>query len=134
MAEGNVTAVRPGVEEVSFALETDDAPEFWQFLNGLAGDDLLVELIVNDLDAGATRTNIRFEADRLICLGNGKPVDEDGWKRLRLLRGAGRKAPSKKGLFGVKNHGLKACFTLGNDIVSQLDTTDRILSVEIKRS
>lgn len=117
MAEGSISAESLEHEAVSFELETDDAPEFWQFLNGLAGDDLLVELIVNDLDAGATRTEIRFEADRLVCAGNGRAVDEDGWKRLRLLRGAGRKAPAKKGLFGVKNHGLKACFTIGNDIV-----------------
>ncbi len=106
-----------GPKDVTFALETDDAPEFWQFLNGLAGDDLLIELIVNDLDAGATRTEISFHPDRLVCTGNGRAVDEDGWKRLRLLRGAGRKAPAKKGLFGVKNHGLKACFTIGDDIV-----------------
>lgn len=116
MAEGNFSLSTTG-EQVRFELESDEAPEFWQFLNGLAGDDLLVELIVNDLDAGATRTSIEFYPDKLICAGNGRPVDEDGWKRLRLLRGAGRKAPAKKGLFGIKNHGLKACFIIGNEIV-----------------
>jgi hypothetical protein len=46
----------PVGEEVKFVLETDRAPEFWQFLNGLRGDDLLVELIVNELDAHSTHT------------------------------------------------------------------------------
>jgi hypothetical protein len=33
------------------------------------------------------------------------------------MRGAGYTVPAKEGLFGIKNHGLKARFTLGNDIV-----------------
>lgn len=100
-----------------FVLETDQAPEFWQFLNGLRGDDLLVELIVNDLDARSTRTEVRFEAERLVCVGNGDPVDGEGWDRLRKMKGAGHTVRAKEGLFGVKNHGLKAGFTLGNDIL-----------------
>jgi hypothetical protein len=72
-------------EEPKFVLETDEAPEFWQFLNGLRGEDLLVELIVNELDAHSSKTEIRFEQDRLVCAGEGEPVDEDGWKRLRKL-------------------------------------------------
>jgi hypothetical protein len=39
--DGSATAAK-----VEFVLETDQAPEFWQFLNGLRDDDLLVELIV----------------------------------------------------------------------------------------
>ncbi|MGR9202833.1 hypothetical protein ACU8OG_02590 [Rhizobium leguminosarum] len=99
-----------------FVLETDQAPEFWQFLNGLRGDDLLVELIVNELDARSSRTEIRFEPDRLICAGNGAPIDDLGWRRLSFIKGAGHAVPAKVGMFGVKNHGLKACFTLGNGI------------------
>ena len=76
-------------ERSRFVLETDEAPEFWQFLNGLTGDDLLVELIVNELDAHSPRTNICFEPERLVCSGEGDPIDEDGWKRLGMLRGAG---------------------------------------------
>ncbi|RVD18150.1 MAG: hypothetical protein EOS73_09835 [Mesorhizobium sp.] len=100
-----------------FVLETDQAPEFWQFLNGLHGDDLLVELIVNELDAKSPRTEIRFEADRLVCTGRGEPVDSEGWDRLRKLKGAGHTVKAKVGLFGIKNHGLKACFTLGDDVL-----------------
>lgn len=104
------------VQAEEFVLKTDQAPEFWQFLNGLRGDDLLVELIVNELDARSSRTEIRFEPDQLVCVGNGDPIDELGWERLSYIKGAGHEVQAKVGMFGVKNHGLKACFTLGNSI------------------
>ncbi|HEY0312893.1 MAG TPA: hypothetical protein VGC56_10410 [Allosphingosinicella sp.] len=103
--------------EEEYVLETDQAPEFWQFLAGLQGDDPLVELIVNDLDAKSPRTEIRFEPEGMICTGAGDPIDGDGWARLRKLKGAGHEVKAKVGLFGVKNHGLKACFTLGDSIL-----------------
>jgi len=103
-------------EAVEFVLKTDQAPEFWQFLNGLRGDDLLVELIVNELDAHSSQTDIRFEPDRLVCTGNGHPIDAGGWGRLSFIKGAGHLVAAKVGLLGVKNHGLKACFTIGNTI------------------
>ena len=112
----NATA-KDGTDPSDFVLESDEAAEFWQFLHGMRGDDLLVELIVNDLDAKSPRTVIRFEPDRMVCAGEGEPVDVLGWKRLRKIRGAGGSVEAKKGLFGIKNHGLKACFTLGNDII-----------------
>ncbi|TPJ53526.1 hypothetical protein, partial [Mesorhizobium sp. B2-6-7] len=104
-----------------FVLKTDQAPEFWQFLNGLRGDDLLVELIVNELDARSSRTEIRFQTDQLVCLGNGDPIDAAGWERLSYIKGAGHEVAAKVGMFGVKNHGLKACFTLGNRITLRSD-------------
>lgn len=104
-----------------FVFKTDQAPEFWQFLNGLRGDDLLVELIVNELDARSSRTEIRFERDQLVCIGNGDPIDALGWERLTFIKGAGHDVPAKVGMFGVKNHGLKACFTLGNSITLRSD-------------
>lgn len=104
-----------------FVLESDEVAEFWQFLHEMRGDDLLVELIVNDLDAKSPRTVIRFEPERLVCVGEGEPVDDDGWARLRKIRGAGATVKAKKGLFGIKNHGLKAAFTLGNDIILRSD-------------
>lgn len=111
------SALSAPVEPSRFVLETDQASEFWQFLNGLRGDDLLIELIVNDLDAKSARTEVRFEPERLVCVGEGDPVDTDGWARLRKMKGAGHVVRAKQGLFGVKNHGLKAGFTLGNDII-----------------
>jgi hypothetical protein len=68
------------------------------------------------LDQDATRTIISFEQDHLVCEGNGRPVETDGWKRLRKIQGAGDSVPAKRGKIGVKNHGLKTAFTIGDEI------------------
>ena len=99
----------------------DSVPQFWQFLKGLRADDLIVELIQNDLDANAKRTSISFESDRLVCQGDGEPVERNGWERLSYVMGAGDLVESKQFRIGVKNHGLKACFSLGDDIVIRSD-------------
>ena len=100
-----------------FVQRFDAEPQFWQFLSGLHADDLLVELIQNDLDANASRTSIAFAPDRLTCWGDGDVVSEDGWERLSFVMGAGAKVERKRFQIGVKNHGLKACFWLGDEIV-----------------
>ena len=99
-----------------FVTEADWIPSFWNFLLGLNSDDLIAELVQNDLDQNATRTVISFEQDRLVCEGNGKPVDSEGWQRLRKIQGAGNRVPAKRGKIGVKNHGLKTAFTIGDEI------------------
>ena len=99
----------------------DSVPQFWQFLKGLRTDDLIVELIQNDLDANAKHTSISFELDRLVCQGDGEPVEEQGWERLSYVMGAGDQVESKQFRIGVKNHGLKACFCLGDDLVLRSD-------------
>ena len=99
----------------------DSVPQFWQFLKGLRTDDLIVELIQNDLDANAKHTSISFEPNRLACQGDGEPVEEEGWERLSYVMGAGDQVESKQFRIGVKNHGLKACFSLGDDIVLRSD-------------
>lgn len=100
-----------------FVTEADWIPTFWNFLVGLNRDDLIAELIQNDLDQDATRTVISFEEDRLVCEGNGKPVDDEGWQRLRKIQGAGDSVPAKRGKIGVKNHGLKTAFTIGDELL-----------------
>ena len=97
-----------------FVSEADWVPDFWNFLLGLDPEDLIPELVQNDIDQDATRTIISFERNRLVCEGNGRPVDSAGWQRLRKIRGAGESVPAKHGKIGVKNHGLKAAFTLGD--------------------
>ena len=99
----------------------DREPQFWQFLKGLRSDDLIVELIQNDLDANASHTSITFTSDRLFCEGDGEPVSEDGWRRLSYVMGAGVEVESKRRRIGVKNHGLKACFWLGDEIIVRSD-------------
>ena len=99
-----------------FVTKADWIPGFWNFLLGLDRNDLVAELVQNDLDQGATRTTISFDQDHLVCDGNGSPVDADGWERLRMIQGAGNTVTAKKGKIGVKNHGLKTAFTIGDEI------------------
>ncbi len=107
----------PSTSKPHYVTRFDAVPEFWQFLNGLKSDNIITELIQNDLDAGAEQTSIFFTENRLICEGNGQPVDEVGWNRLTFIRGAGDQVPRKRNRIGIKNHGLKACFTIGDKIV-----------------
>lgn len=102
--------------DTRFVTEADWIPGFWNYLLDLDREDLVAELIQNDLDQDATRTVISFEEDRLICEGNGKPVEADGWQRLRKIQGAGDAVPAKRGKIGVKNHGLKTAFTVGDEL------------------
>ncbi|MDE0308554.1 MAG: HNH endonuclease signature motif containing protein [Acidiferrobacterales bacterium] len=104
------------VEGNEFVTEVDEIPIVWNFFVGLDRNDLIAELVQNDIDQDATRTTVRFEKDQLICEGNGQQVDSDGWARLRKLQGAGNSVPAKRGKIGVKNHGLKTSFTIGDEI------------------
>ena len=81
--------------------------------------DLVVELVQNDLDGGATRTEIDFSTNALICSGNGKTIDGLGWKRLAFVLGAGTEVVAKQNGIGSKNHGLRSAFLLGDQIVVQ---------------
>ncbi|HEC64712.1 MAG TPA: hypothetical protein ENI23_05430 [bacterium] len=110
-------AVKLPSGDVNFVTKFDEVPGFWQFINGLRSDDIITELLQNELDAEAEQTRILFTEDKLICEGNGKPVDEEGWQRLSFMRGAGDLAPRKQNRIGIKNHGLKTCFTIGDEII-----------------
>ena len=99
-----------------FVTEADWIPSFWNFLLKLDRNDLIAELVQNDLDQVATRTVISFEEEHLVCEGNGNPVESDGWRRLRKIQGAGDRVPAKRGKIGVKNHGLKTAFAIGDEI------------------
>ena len=106
---------------MNYVQKFDHEPQFWQFLRGLDFNDLIIELIQNDLDANATRTSISFLPDRLVCSGNGESVSDDGWSRLAYVMGAGDQVERKRFRIGVKNHGLKACFGLGDEIILRSD-------------
>ena len=114
--DAGVTHDMDSVTERRFVTEADWIPGFWNYLLDLDRDDLVAELIQNDLDQDATRTVISFEEDRLVCEGNGKPVEAEGWLRLRKIQGAGHSVPAKRGKIGVKNHGLKTAFTVGDEL------------------
>ena len=93
-----------------FDSKVDWIPNFWNFLADLNRDDLIAELIQNDLDQNATFTEISFEEDELICHGNGRPVDKEGWHRLSYIQGAGDLVPAKSKKIGVKKPRSKDSF------------------------
>ncbi|MFC5698372.1 hypothetical protein ACFPU0_22825 [Pseudomonas sp. GCM10022186] len=90
-----------------------------QFLSELSLYDLVIELVQNELDAGATRTEIVFGVGALTCSGNGSPIDKAGWERLRYVLGAGSEVAAKQDGIGSKNHGLRSAFLIGDRILVQ---------------
>ena len=100
-------------------VQIDIAAVVGGFLKELSPIDVIVELIQNELDAGSTSTEIVFGDDALVCTGNGKGIDAKGWKRLVYVLGAGGEVDAKVDGIGAKNHGIRSCFLLGDDIVVQ---------------
>lgn len=101
----------------TFCSIIDVAGTVGQFLLNTDNNDLIVELVQNELDAGSARTRLQVFEDRLICEGVGRPIEADGWNRLRFILAAGGDARPKLGGIGAKNHGLRVGFRLGDDIV-----------------
>jgi hypothetical protein len=66
---------------------------------------MVVELLQNDLDAGASRTIIDFKEHVLVCEGNDKPIDPARWRPVARMLGAGGEVAAKKDGIGSKNHG-----------------------------
>ena len=61
-------------------------------------------------------------ARRLEVHGNGRVIDQAGWRRLSVMLGTGRvvgenrDVPQKVNGIGSKNHGLRSLFLIGNEI------------------
>lgn len=87
-----------------------------QFLREVSLVDLVVELVQNDLDAGASRTSIEFGEKGLVCEGDGEPLDDKAWARLESVIGAGGDIEAKRDGIGSKNHGLRSLFRLADRI------------------
>jgi len=89
------------------------------FLADADVEDLIVELVQNELDAGSTCTTILFGDKALVCEGNGAAIDDQGWDRLTHIVGAGGAVVAKADGIGAKNHGLRTGFKLGDEILVQ---------------
>jgi hypothetical protein len=87
-----------------------------QFLLNTSESDLIVELLQNELDARSSHTVLRVHNDRLVCEGNGRKIEAEGWKRLKFILAAGGKVAPKRGGIGAKNHGLRVAFWIGDTI------------------
>jgi len=92
-----------------------------EFLGELTVGDIIVELVQNELDGGSRRTEIEITDEALICTGNGEQIEPTGWDRLSFVIGAGTLVQAKVDGIGAKNHGIRACFLLGDRIVVQSD-------------
>lgn len=100
-------------------VQIDIAAVLGGFLKELSPVDVVVELVQNELDAGSTFTEIVFGNDALVCTGNGRKINRQGWKRLVYVLGAGGEVEAKADGIGEKNHGIRSAFLLGDDIVVQ---------------
>lgn len=101
-----------------------------EFVKSHGYASLIDELTQNDYDAESPESSIEFSEDRLVSTGFGKPIDEEGWQRLKMVMGTGKGVPPKKSNLGVKNQGLRAMFLLGDYIVVRSAGYFTVLSLE----
>ena len=94
-----------------------------EFVSGHDVSGVLRELVQNEFDANGTKVEILFGEKSVLILGNGKPIDAAGWKRLSVMLGKGQVAGSDRVIepkingIGSKNFGLRSLFLLGDRIV-----------------
>ena len=93
-----------------------------EFVSGHDVSGVLRELVQNEFDANGTKVEILFGEKSVLILGNGKPIDAAGWKRLSVMLGKGQVAGSDRVIepkingIGSKNFGLRSLFLLGDRI------------------
>ena len=93
-----------------------------EFVSGHDASGVLRELVQNEFDAKGTKIEILFGEESVLILGNGKPVDASGWKRLSVMLGKGQVAGSDRVIepkvngIGSKNFGLRSLFLVGDQI------------------
>ena len=94
-----------------------------EFVSGHDVSGLLRELVQNEFDAKGTKIEILFGEKSVLILGNGRPIDTAGWKRLSVMLGRGHVAGSDRVIepkmngIGSKNFGLRSLFLLGDQIL-----------------
>lgn len=98
-----------GDSEPRYQSKVDVAPILVEFLNNLRLSDIITELVQNDLDQGADLTRIHIDRDRLVAEGNGTPVNDEGWRRLTYIQGAGGEAASRGARVQAVNRQRREC-------------------------
>ena len=94
-----------------------------EFVSGHDVSGVLRELVQNEFDAKGTKIEILFGEKSVLILGNGRPIDAAGWKRLSVVLGRGRVPGSDRVIepkmngIGSKNFGLRSLFLLGDYII-----------------
>ena len=93
-----------------------------EFVSGHDVSGVLRELVQNEFDAKGTKIEILFGEMSVVILGDGRPIDTAGWKRLSVMLGRGQVARSDRVIepkingIGSKNFGLRSLFLLGDQI------------------
>ncbi|MEV6523597.1 ATP-binding protein [Longispora sp. NPDC051575] len=79
----------------------EDANAEEDLLHGGYADRLLVELLTNAADAGATTVRIRLDGDTLSVANDGEPLTTAGLDALTSLRASSKREDGSTGRFGV---------------------------------
>lgn len=96
-----------------------------EFVASHTASDVLREIVQNEYDAGGSRLEAIFGSDALRVIGNGRPIDAAGWRRLSVMFSTGRVAGASDGPdavdpkvngIGSKNAGLRTLFLVGDRI------------------
>ena len=93
-----------------------------EFVSSHDVSGVLRELVQNEFDAKGTKIEILFGEESVLILGNGRPIDAAGWRRLSVMLGRGHVAGSDRVIepkmngIGSKNFGLRSLFLLGDRI------------------
>lgn len=127
-------ASEPLLADADFALQFGESV-IVEFIRGHAAADVLRELVQNEYDAGGGNVAIHFGSEGLTVRGSGRPIDEQGWRRLSVMLGTGAvvgvpgKVEAKSNGIGSKNFGLRSLFLFGDRITirsgGQLTALDR---------
>ena len=112
---------RPDLDNLDLAFSFGESV-LSEFVSGHDASGVLRELVQNEFDAKGTKIEILFGEESVQILGNGKPIDAAGWKRLSVMLGKGQVNGSDRVIepkvngIGSKNFGLRSLFLLGDQI------------------
>lgn len=102
-------AQRPGSEREAIhrphlrSSALDGPAAVGQFLREVSLVDLVVEMVQNDLDAGATWTSFDFGEQGILYEWDGEPLNSKAWSQLESVIRAGGDVEAKRGGIGSKN-------------------------------
>ncbi|WP_309723128.1 hypothetical protein [Armatimonas sp.] len=93
-----------------------------EFAVGHDPSAVLRELVQNEYDAGGQKMAVNFGEQALEVQGTGKPIEDEGWRRLSVMMGTGEvsgggtQIAAKTNGIGSKNFGLRSLFLFGDQI------------------
>ena len=107
-----------------------------EFVRGHSYSAVLRELAQNEYDAGGRTLQVSFGDTGLEVIGNGKPIDRKGWRRLSVTLGTGSVThlqgdlEQKANGIGSKNFGLRSLFLFGDKIYVRSNGRQTMLDLQ----